>query len=408
MTYKSRAYSAINKMKMTEATPNDMIHIDAYRKKRNYKTYYGLADDILFIEVDGKCFCKALPVNLDGEIIQKHRERYITQNSWAREQLPEIYSGIHIFLDEETTNKVAEESVKRGTYKKVEHKKGDNTDNEHRINTGSICEMAFEIFSGTKTTDFSKPSYDSQDFKVADNQELNIGVKSCEQYNGAYIIETDVKRNEILSTRIKRDIRTGSHIVCRGITSKQNLSNKLFQSRNSLIEDSICAKSVFFNTKIGFAVEQKDIDMFYSLNEINHNTNNNKLYIAKNIIIDRAVNFGCLSDEFIKTFEEEIENSDTNIVYVNVNSLGFSSLKTFAYQYEKTDSETVDAFEKFAIKYKLGVIFYDNNEMRYRTANPLIKQNYPNFDSDNYLVGKIDATGHMKRPMNGIRQGKSN
>ena len=115
-----------------------------------------------------------------------------------------------------------------------------------------------------------------------------------------------------------------------------------------------------------------------------------------------------MSDEFIKTFEEEIENSDTKIIYVNVNSLGFSSLKTFAYQYEKTDSETIDAFEKFAIKYKLGVIFYDNNEMRYRTANPSIKQNYPNFDADNYLVGKIDIDGQMKRPMNGIRQGKSN
>ena len=93
---------------------------------------------------------------------------------------------------------------------------------------------------------------------------------------------------------------------------------------------------------------------------------------------------------------------------MNVNSLGFSSLKSFAYQYEKTDSETIDSFEQFAIKYKLGVIFYDNNEMRYRTANATIKNHYPNFDSDNYLVGKIDKNGQMKRPMNGIRQGHKN
>lgn len=408
MTYKSKAYEAIKKMKMIEATSDDMTHINAYREKRKYNTSYGLADDILFIEVDNTCFCKQLPVTLDGEIIKKHKERYAIQNSWAREQLPEIYSGIHIFLDEETTNKVAEESQKRGAYKKEEHKKGDNTDNEHRINTGSICEMAFEVFSGTKTTDFSQPSYNSKDFEVADNQDLNIGVKSCEQYNGAYIIETKAKRNELLCTRTKRELRNGSHIICRGITYKQNLINRQFQSRNSLIEDSICAKSVFFNTKIGFIAEQKDIDMFYSLNEINHNPNNNKRYVAKNIIIDRNVNFSCLSEDFVKTFEEEIRESDTNIVYVNVNSLGFSSLKSFAYQYEKTDSETIDSFEQFAIKYKLGVIFYDNNEMRYRTANATIKNHYPNFDSDNYLVGKIDKNGQMKRPMNGIRQGHKN
>jgi hypothetical protein len=363
--------------------------------KNNPDKLYGISSNMFFMKFGMKTFFKKLPFVFQDEIILTVEERrQKRKNDYAnKELLLELYLGVHIFLRDDQMKSISNESQKRSWYKKQEHKACDDNNDNKRITTGTIAEKAVEIFTKTKTTDFSAPTQHSSDFQVADNQELNFGVKGSDEFNVYTIIETPAPHDEIICTNIKRYNRSGGHVSCRGFVRKENLNNRKYHSRNVITDNNLLAKSIFAQTKIGFIPQKEILIPFYSNNEINFNPNNNSHYIASNLAIDCDVDFRNLSPDFIKNFENHIKNNNSTILYVHMNSLGLQTLKQLPYFYErpknKEQEDRIIALENFAMNYGVGVVFYDRFH-----KNAHITQYAPK--NDKYLYGILYSNGYIK------------
>jgi hypothetical protein len=352
---------------------------------------------LFFVIKDNKnIYCRPLPFVFKGLPIDVREQRLHDIEIFASTQQFDIFCGMHYFLSEEETEMVECVSKDRAKLKEYEHRKGDNADNMHRIKTGNKGELAFEKLTGIKSTDFDNATECSSQFLVADNKILNIGIKSAESYNASYIIEQNNNINQVLFSNIKRRKRKGSHMVLRGIASTHTLSDKTKWSYNTAKMDSLLAKFLLYDTKVGIRLLQGDIEPIYDLNEVNMNPQNLNLYKTKSIIINREVTFDDLSDDFIASFEKEMLDCDMKFAYIDVRALGFETLKSMQKQYENTDSDIITAFENFAMKYRLGIVFYDNTEMRKR-ANTDRQNIYYNYSVDNNLIGMIYPDGSVKR-----------
>lgn len=386
----------IKKFDMRVATNEQNTKIKKHLMvNENKNKKYDIVDDTLFVLLGDNIYCKELPFVCDGEIILKHIDRWKEVDNWVKNEKHNIYRGIHIFIDEKSAQKVVDTAKERAKYKKFEHRKGDNYNDARRIETGNTGEMAFEIFSSTKTTDFSSASSDSVEFEVVDNNELGLGVKSGRAHFGTQAIKTTTTDDELLMVLVREEKtknRVGKHIVCRGVVSGEMLHNKEYLTRNTLVDDSFLAKSLFFESKMGTKFSQESFKLFYGLNEINANPKNKKTYIGKNIVIDKNVNFGNLSQLFISRFEKETDGANTVIIYVDVESLGFKNYDDFVKNYLIIENKQIVGLEKFATNYGAGVVFYDETMVwDYK------KQNVLSYKTDKYLVGKIFANGDIIR-----------
>lgn len=365
--------------------------------------HYGISSDIFFVKLGSQIYFKRLPFTFQNEIILTVKNRHYkrTKDYQNKDKLLSLFTGVHLFLNDNEINQISDEALKRSEYKRIEHRHGDNRDDNKRIKTGTIAEKAIENFTNTKTTDFSAPSFNSKSFQVADNLELNVGVKGSDEYNVYCVIENPAPHNEIICTNIKRYDRQGAHICCRGYASKEDLNNPVFKTRNALTDNGLLAKSIIAETKIGFNPDSETLIPFYSNNEINFNQNNPKLYNARNIAFDKNIDFRNLSTDFITNFEEAIKGNDSTIIYVHMNSLGLQTLKQLPYFYEKPKTkeqkERIVAFESFAMKYGLGVVFYDRFH-----KNASKRQYAPK--NDKYLFGLIYSNGYIQPLRKAIKE----
>jgi hypothetical protein len=398
-SYYKKSYNEIILEKIKEfdmkiATTLQKEKVENYLSlNKNKDKTYGIVDDTLFIFYKDNLYCRDLPLVCDGEQVLTHKQRWKTVADWSKNEKHNIYKGIHIFINEELAKIVSDTAKERAKYKETEHRKGDNYKDARRVETGNTGEMAFEIFSSTKTTDFSSASSDSSKFEVVDNNELGLGVKSGRPHIATQVIKTTTTDDELLMVLAREDKlknRVGKHVICRGVVNNKTLHNTQYLTRNTLIDDSLLAKSLFFSTKIGAKFGQESLTLFYSLNRINRNPKNNKIYTGKNLVIDKNVDFSNLTPSFISKFEESTKSANTTIIYIDVTSLGFINFNDFVINYLHTENSQIIGLEQFAAKYGVGVVFYDETTVwNYKTQNVL------SYKIDPYLIGKLFANGDM-------------
>lgn len=391
-SYNNIVAEKIKEFDMRPATDVQKKKIQTYlMSEKNKDKKYGIVDDTLFIFYHDNLYCRDLPLICDGEEVLTHKNRWLTVSQWSKNEKPDIYKGIHIFIDEQSSYTVSLTAYERAKYKQFEHRKGDNYDDARRVETGNTGEMAFEIFSSTKTTDFSSASSDSVEFEVVDNNELGLGVKSGRSHLATQVIKTTTTDDELLMVLAREDNlknRVGKHAICRGVVSGATLHNKKYLTRNTLIDDSLLAKSLFFPSKIGAQFGQDSLKLFYGLNEINNNPINHKIYRGKNLVIDKNVDFSNLQSVFIDRFEKLTQGANTTIIYIDVTSLGFTNYNDFVNNYFNIENKQIIGLEQFAAKYGVGVVFYDETTVwNYKTQNVL------SYKIDPYLVGKLFADG---------------
>jgi hypothetical protein len=355
---------------------------------------YGILSDTFLIKYGSKIYYKKLPFNFDNETILTtfQRQEKRKRDYKDKQTLFELFNGIHVFLSVQELNKISQEATIRSIYKKQEHRICDDRNDNKRITTGTISEKAVEILTKTKTTDFSAPSLKSSNFQVADNTELSIGVKGSDEYNVYTIIETPAPYNEIICTNIKRHKRKGAHVCCRGFVKKDDLNNPEYKTRNVITDNGLLAKSILAQTKTGFAPKSEIIVPFYSINEINFNVHNNRFYDTFNIAFEKNIDFRNLSANLTKNFESIVKNSKSTIIYVHMNSIGLKTLKQLPYFYENPNTEEQEeriiALENFAMKYGLGVVFYDDFHKK------ALKTQYAP-KNDKYLYALMYSDGHI-------------
>lgn len=380
------------------ATNEQKADIEKYlQSNTDYKDFtYGITHDTLFIKSENTIYVKKFPCTVNGFDVPNFRTRKIHRENFIKKEKMPIFCGMHIFINEREIENVEKESETRASFKTVEHKNGDNQDNKKRIETGSFGEMAFELFSGIKTTDFSAASFHSKKFLVADNQTFNIGIKSCLLKNSAYVIETPAKHHEVLMTKID-DNFGNSHMVMRGFVTPEELDDKRNHCIATLVSNPLLSKSILFKTKIGFTPHYTSYHIPYSLNDLNFNKQNNHKYISESYIIDSHVNFTKDTRKLSAFLQKRKEEINSIIIYVDIKCFGFENLKEVSDNYCNKNPVEKQEFIQFAKDLNVGVVFYDD-----KYTNQIIKKygnHFFNVEYDTQLVGVLDQNGILNKKL---------
>ena len=368
-------------------------NINTYKKyiKENPNKRSFIYRDILFISRNEKVYAVKLPYN--G--ILGSRDRYNESQNYMKSQSSYLNYCIHMFLTQDEINANKNEAIKRAKYKRIEHSSGDNTKETKRIVDGINGEFAVEKFINMQATDFSAPTLDSRVFDVPDIPELGCGVKTTSEDYLSFIAEPNQKTGQIISTILNNTRPQCDCVVIRGYISKEEFYKKENQSYNTITQNSLLVKSIMFHTKIGF---QFPIDTYNQV-DVNKISGTDKYHI-NNIVLGDDINLDDLSESVIKTLKDLRDNSQSMILYVNINHIDKSLNSQYDLKHlKRLLSENNSRMQKIAeisSLYKIGIVFYDNFTYQNMKGNNALAY-FPNYITDKYCIGTIDKYGRINK-----------
>ena len=105
-----------------------------------------------------------------------------------------------------------------------------------------------------------------------------------------------------------------------------------------------------------------------------------------------------LSESVIKTLKDLRDNSQSMILYVNINHIDKSLNSQYDLKHLKgLLSENNSCMQKIAeisSLYKIGIVFYDNFTYQNMKSNNALAY-FPNYITDKYCIGTIDKYGKI-------------
>ena len=183
-------------------------------------------------------------------------------------------------------------------------------------------------------------------------------------------------------------------VVIRGYIPKEEFYKKENQSYNTITQNSLLVKSIMFHTKIGF---QFPIDTYNQV-DVNKISGTDKYHI-NNIVLGDDIDLDNLSESVIKTLKDLRDNSQSMILYVNINHIDKSLNSQYDLKHlKRLLSENNSRMQKIAeisSLYKIGIVFYDNFTYQNMKGNNALVY-FPNYITDKYCIGILDKYGNIK------------
>ena len=312
---------------------------------------------------------------MDNNVIYTYRlpltteENMVANPYWLRDRNRINYIAKHkhepwfcptIIIPPEKMEEIRIEAIRRAEKKSEEHKRGDNNGDVRRIETGIMGEVAVELFTGKKATDFSEPSGCSKKFDVNDVGELGVGVKCTREENLAYIVEPTQRCGQILTCWRNKRIENSDAVCIRGFATKDAISDRKNQSYDAIKDNKLLGKCICYDTKTAIMPQESSFySPTYSVNEM---TENNKgKYTAANFSLGKNVNLLNPSKEFIAKIEKLREENDSMMCYVDTTILDIKGNYQIESAYDDINNPKMQALKAIAMEYRIAIVLYNQS-----------------------------------------------
>ena len=372
----------------TEQQKNDFYYF-RNKSEDNKDLEVFVYKDRLFAMEDGIIYTYSLPLVTEENMVanrywlrDKNRIKYIEKHQHEPWFCPTI------IIPQEKLEEIKIEAIKRAKKKSEEHKKGDNNRDVKRIETGIMGEVAVELFTGKKATDFSEPSGCSKKFDVNDVQELDVGVKCTREENLAYIVEPTQRCGQILTCWRNKRFEKSDSVCIRGFATKEAISNRENHSYDAIKDNKLLGKCICYDTKTAIMPPKPSFySPTYSANEM---TEKNKgKYTATNFALSKNVNLLNLSKGFIEKIEKLRKENDSIICYVDTHLLDIKGNYEIESAFDDTNNPKIIALKEFAMKYRIAIVLYNESTLRQMDKAGVIEY-FCTPIYDPYFIGEIE------------------